>query len=98
MTDDIKVVTKHFNTSPNKKCLQFTPSPYFSLLLATVMQEARVLDQGVVVLQYGQLLLLLFLLGLLGQEFRGFLAPFAQPRDCRQQDTDIPLHCSLVAV
>ena len=76
MTDDTKVVTKHFNTSPTDKCLPFTPSPYFSLLLATVMQEARVLDQGVVVFQYGQLLLLLFLLGLLGQEFRGFLAPF----------------------
>ena len=75
MADDIKVITKHFNTSPSDQCLQFTP-PYFSLLLATVMQEARVLDQGVVVLQYCQLPLLQFLLGLLWQEFRGFLAPF----------------------
>ena len=75
MTDEIKVVPNHFNTSPKEIYFPFTPSPYFSLLLATFMQEARVLDQGVVVLQYGQLLLLLFLLCLLGQEFRGFLAP-----------------------
>ena len=76
MTDNIHVVTKRFNTSPKEIYFPFTPSPSFSLLLATVMQEARVLDQGVVVLKYGQLLLILFLLGLLGQEFRGFLAPF----------------------
>ena len=50
MTDDTKVVTKHFNTSPRDKCLPFTPSPYFSLLLATLTQDARLLDQGVVVL------------------------------------------------
>jgi hypothetical protein len=73
MTDDTKVVTKHFNISPTEKYSSFTPSPYCSLLLATVMEEARLLDQGVVVLQYGQLLLLLFFLG---QEFRGLLAPF----------------------
>ena len=30
--------------------MPFTPSPYFSLLLAALMQDARLLDQGVVVL------------------------------------------------